>query len=181
MKNQIQKPGNILAKKIFSQTEIISLENKDEANSTQNIKSVCSKSSGKGGSISKSSDMNNSQIIESPLDEKDENENEYRSHLIKVEKDDNFVYSYKLKKYEAKEKMIYFECNNKKCKGKGEYDVKKKIFKETYQHNTSMNSHKMATFYLNIKNILMEDKECYGYQILKDFSFIKDKKILLIK
>ena len=122
--------------------------------------------------------LSQSQIINSTT--KKYNDNEFRSHLIKdIEK--NFVFSFKLKKFQnSKNKIILFECNNRKCKGRGEYDVNKKIFKETVAHSLSLNSHKLSSFHYNVKETLLNDCDCFGYQLLKDNSFIKDKKVIMI-
>ena len=122
--------------------------------------------------------LSKSQIINSTT--KKYNDNEFRSHLIKdLEK--NFVFSFKLKKFQnSKNKIILFDCNNRKCKGRGEYDVNKKIFKETVAHSLSLNSHKLSSFHYNVKETLLNDCDCFGYQLLKDNSFIKDKKVIMI-
>ena len=122
--------------------------------------------------------LSKSQVINSTT--KKYNDNEFRSHLIKdIEK--NFVFSFKLKKFQnSKNKIILFECNNRKCKGRGEYDVNKKIFKETVAHSLSLNSHKLSSFHYSVKETLLNDCDCFGYQLLKDNSFIKDKKVIMI-
>lgn len=108
------------------------------------------------------------------------NENSYGCHLIKIPKD-NFVYSYKIKRNQGiVNRIIYYECNNKKCRGRGEYDIDKEIFKETVSHNLSINSHKLSSMYYSFRDMLLMDKETNGYQLLKDNSFIRDKKIMLL-
>ena len=123
--------------------------------------------------------LSKSQIINSNT--KKYNDNEFRSHLIKdLEK--NFVVSFKLKKFQnSKNKIILFDFNNRKCKGRGEYDVNKKLSKETVAHSLSLNSHKLSSFHYNVKETLLNDCDCFGYQLLKDNSFIKDKKVIMIK
>jgi hypothetical protein len=123
--------------------------------------------------------LEKSQVIHSELSK--QSENEFRSHLVKYQKEKNMIISYKLKKYIDNNKIILFECNNKKCKGKGEYDISKKIFKETVGHNICFNSHKMASIYYVSRDILLNDDDCYGYQLLKNNTFIKDKKVIFLK
>ena len=86
------------------------------------------------------------------------------------------------KKYgEIINNIILFECNNKKCKGTGEYDIEKKIFKVTEEHNLSWCFHNIAVQHYNAKESLLNDKHCFGYQLLKDFSFVKDENVVIIK
>jgi hypothetical protein len=161
--------------KILSGDEVIKSENNDNINSKINKNNI-SKSSKK---VEKKENIN----INIELNPDENDTSNYRNHMIKVVKDKPYVYSYKMKKCEiTKGKMkIFFECNNKKCKGKGEYNVNKKIFKETAEHTSSIGSHKMTYYYFDLKNLLLKDNECDGYQILKDYSFIKDSKVIRIK
>ena len=105
----------------------------------------------------------------------------YSCHLIKNPKDKNCAYSYKIKRYQGKlNQTIIFECNNKKCKAMGEYDIDKRIFTEKVSHNIAASSHKICSIFNNIRDILLKDPDCDGYQILKDGYYIKDKEIIFI-
>ena len=105
-------------------------------------------------------------------------ENKYSAHLIKY---DSNVYSYNIKRSGGiKNNIIYFECNNRKCKGKGEYDMEKKIFHETFKHSIVPSSHNISFLYYSMRDKLLEDKETVGYQIFKDNSFIKDDKVVFL-
>ena len=176
----------IRPKRFFSAEEIIKLESSDELilNNSMTISPIKTMKS-----INK--------IEKNPMDifpflnyEKSQNipslsrpnENEFRSHLIKYPKEKNIVYSYKLKKYqEVKDNVVLFECNNRKCKGKGEYDIDKNIFREIVGHNISAYSHKMASMYYITRDLLLKDNDCNGYQLLKDNTFIKDRKVIFLK
>ena len=107
--------------------------------------------------------------------------NKFGNHLIKDLKEKTFIYSYRIKRYQSfKNNIILFECNNNKCVGRGEYNVEKKIFRETEEHNVPANLHKLAFAHYNVRqNLLMDD--CLGYQLFKDNNnFIKDKKVILL-
>ena len=56
----------------------------------------------------------------------------------------------------------------------------KNIFKETEKHNFKLN-HFIAPKNTNIKKLLIKDKSCDGYQLLKNDKIIKDKKVIYIK
>jgi len=170
-------------KRFFSAEEFIKLESSNELilNNSMSISSNFSINSKK---INNQNNLDDFLYFNIPKQQINYflNENEFVSHLIKNTNQNNFVYSYKLKKFEEeKNKIIHFECNNRKCKGKGVYDVDNKIFKETEEHNLSINCHKLASKYNSAKINLLNDNECNGYQLLKNKSFIKDKKVIMIK
>ena len=110
------------------------------------------------------------------------NNNNFSCHLIKFPHENDFIYSYKMKRYQnINNNIIYFVCNNKACKGKGEYDVDKKIFKETNGHDVSKTKHKISSFFYYLRDKLLEEKDTNGYQIFKNNKFIKDKKTIFLK
>ena len=173
-------------KRIFNVDEVVKLESSGEivlnnslsVSSINSVKSLKKKTDNNNGSSSP--DYNTfSQIFNSS---EEPNENEFRSHLIKISKNSDMVYSYKIRKYGGpNNSILFFECNNKKCLGKGQYDTVTKIFTETEKHSLPFNVHKLASMYINAKDTLLNDNECNGYQLLKDYSFIKDKKVDFIK
>ena len=173
-------------KRIFNVEEVVKLESSGETllNNSMSISSINSLKS-----LKKKSDNNNGialpyYSIDSQINNSSEeqNENEFRSHLIKIKKNSNMIYSYKIRKYGGpNNSILFFECNNKKCIGKGQYDTVTRIFTETEKHSLPFNVHKLASMYNNAKNTLLNDNDCNGYQLLKDSSFIKDKKVDLIK
>ena len=115
---------------------------------------------------------------EEKKNEKKLEENNLRSHLIKK---NGKIISYKIMKYQnSHSKKINFLCNNEKCRGKGVYLMDKSIFKETEKHNFKY-SHVTAVRLKNYYDMLIKDKNCDGYQILKNGEFIKDKKVIYIK
>lgn len=131
--------------------------------------------------------INNKELSLFNSNESEENnvskfEKKFGSHLIKFSHEEKkYAYSYKLKKMYGNNKITFFECNNIRCKGKGEYDIEKKIFVEKDKHNIAINNHKIVAKYFNARDILLNDNDCNGYQLLKDFSFIKDKEVISIK
>ena len=115
---------------------------------------------------------------EEKKNEKKLEENNLRSHLIKK---NGKIISYKIMKYQnSHSKKINFLCNNEKCRGKGVYLMDKSIFKETEKHNFKY-SHVTSARLKNYYDMLIKDKNCDGYQILKNGEFIKDKKVIYIK
>ena len=127
-----------------------------------------------------------SKLFSSPSKVAKINQNKYTSHLIALSKENNIiVYSYKIKRHNGiiNNNTILFECNHKNCKGRAEYDINKKIFKETVKHNIIPASHNISSLYACYRDKLLKDKETNGYQLLKGSSsdFIKDKKILFLK
>ena len=76
---------------------------------------------------------------------------------------------------------IVFLCNNNLCKGKGIYLTDKNIFKETEKHNFKKYTHVIAHKNKNLRDELLKDKNCDGYQILKNDRKIKDKKVIYLK
>ena len=116
---------------------------------------------------------NNNNYINNKIEEKD-----LRGHMIK--KNGNVI-GYKMMKHlSGNNKKIIFLCNNDECRGKGAYFVDKNIFKETEKHNFKLN-HFIAPKNTNIKKLLIKDKSCDGYQLLKNDKIIKDKKVIYIK
>ena len=105
-------------------------------------------------------------------------EGNLRSHIIKKK---GMILSYKMVKYQNRHsKKIYYLCNNEKCRGKGVYLIEENIFKETEKHNFKF-PHNTAYKLKNIKEMLMNDKNCDGLQMLKNDEFIKDKKVVFLK
>ena len=105
-------------------------------------------------------------------------EGNLRSHIIKKK---GMILSYKMMKYQNRHsKKIYYLCNNEKCRGKGVYLIEENIFKETEKHNFKF-PHNTAYKLKNIKEMLMNDKNCDGLQMLKNDEFIKDKKVVFLK
>ena len=122
----------------------------------------------------------------SPVHKKKETENKIlkldeenlRSHIIKIK---DMIISYKIMKYQNhNSKKIIYLCNNEKCKGKGVYLIEKNIFKETEKHNFKF-AHNISVKLKNFKDMLIKEKTCDGYQILKNDEFIKDKKVIYLK
>ena len=110
--------------------------------------------------------------------EKTQEENNYSAHLIKS---DYIVYSYNKKRTGGiKNNTIYFECNNRKCRGRGEYDIENKIFNETFKHSLVPTSHNICFLYYSLRDKLLNDNEAIGYQILRDNSIIKDDKVVFL-
>ena len=108
------------------------------------------------------------------------NEKNIRSHLIKI---NGIVVSYNMDKSEKNcdNNNIVFLCNNNLCKGKGIYLTDKNIFKETEKHNFKKYTHVIAHKNKNLRDELLKDKNCDGYQILKNDRKIKDKKVIYLK
>ena len=105
-------------------------------------------------------------------------EGNLRSHIIKKK---GMILSYKMMKNQNRHsKKIYYLCNNEKCRGKGVYLIEENIFKETEKHNFKF-PHNTAYKLKNIKEMLMNDKNCDGLQMLKNDEFIKDKKVVFLK
>ena len=105
-------------------------------------------------------------------------EKNLRSHIIKI---NGNVVSYKMMKFQSPNaKKINFLCNNDDCRGKGVYLIDKKIFKETEKHNFKKIHHVIAPKNKNIRDLLLKEKNCDGYQILKNGEFIKDKKVVYL-
>ena len=108
-----------------------------------------------------------------------QNENQYTAHLVKIKE---VIYSYKIKRHGGiKDNVIYFECNNRKCRGRAKYDIEKKIFQETVKHSISTISHNISFLYYSMRDELLKDKDSDGYQILKDNSYIKDEEVVFLK
>ena len=173
-------------RRIISPIEIIKLESGEDLINDSNItifpmKSRKSKDKRRSANqldilsylnMSKSKDSN-------PLNDQ---EKQFGNHLIKDPEEKEFIYSYKIKKNQniKKSNIILFECNNNKCQGKGEYDVERKIFRETVEHNIPPNFHNLAFAHYNMKQTLLMD-DCLGYQLFKDSNtFIKDKKVIML-
>ena len=139
------------------------------------LKKKLSVSSRKGRKIGRKSNNINE---ENKLEEKD-----IRSHMIKI---NGIVVSYNRERCENNNNnnnnyKIVFLCNNIKCKGKGVYNIDKKTFEETEKHNLKKISHGVSIKNKNIKEQLIKDTTCDGYQLLKKGKFIKDKKVILLK
>ena len=106
-------------------------------------------------------------------------ENQYTAHLVKIKE---VIYSYKIKRHGGiKDNIIYFDCNNRKCRGRAKYDIEKKIFQETVKHSISTISHNISFLYYSMRDELLKDKDSDGYQILKDNSYIKDEEVVFLK
>lgn len=106
-------------------------------------------------------------------------ENQYTAHLVKIKE---VIYSYKIKRHGGiKDNVIYFECNNRKCRGRAKYDIEKKIFQETVKHSIATISHNISFLYYSMRDELLKDKDTDGYQILKDNSYIKDEEVVFLK
>ena len=162
-------------KRFFSAEKIIKLD-------SSNSMSICSINSIQSKNIKNQMIFDEIPYFNLPKQHQNKKRNEFSSHLIKNPNQNNFIYSYRLRNNgEEKNKIIYFECNNRKCKGKGKYDIDNKIFTETEKHNLSTNAHKLASKYYNTKISLLNDNECNGYQLLKNKAYIKDKKVVMIK
>lgn len=174
----------------FSLEEVIKLDSSDELvtnNSHSNSQSSSPKKSEKKihNLISKTlSSLNLSESQEIRI-----RKNKFGNHFIKYTDNNNnsFVYSYVVKRYKDPEKqIIIFRCNNRKCKGKGEYSIEQKRFKVLEEHDMQMNLHNIAVQHYCIKDALLNDGSCNGYQLIKDinspndFSYIKDKKVIMI-
>ena len=185
MSKSVDKQNNakINQKRFFSAEEIIKLDSSNELNNSMSICSINSIHSKNMKNQIVFDKIPYSNIPKQQINYvQSKSKNEFSSHLIKNQNQNNFIYSYKLINIgEEKNKIIYFECNNRKCKGKGEYDIDNKIFTETEQHNLSTNSHKLASTYYNAKISLLNDTESIGYQLLKNKTYIKDKKVVMIK
>ena len=192
----ISKDKKTKLKRLIKSEETIKLESADEAH-LHNSMTLCTldqfTSSLKKISYNNILNMPNFNINKSQLlinfpkkkeekeeeeEKESENKKEYLSHLIKVK---SFVYSYKIKvPWNPGDKIILFECNNKKCKGKGEYDIESKTFRETAEHSLGMDSHRMASCYFGARKNLLNEENCFGYQLLKN-DLIKDEKVIMIK
>jgi len=188
--NNINKGNQTKVKlnKFFSEGKSPKLEKRDELplNNSSNISQIQSfnddnKIENMQLDILSCLNINNFPLNDPPENKMNDNYDNYSCHLIKFPKNNNFVYSYKIKRYQGViNNIIFFECNNKKCRGRGEYYIDKKMFKETATHNLSTNSHKISSLYYNFRDMLLMDKETNGYQLLKDNNIIKDKKIMLL-
>lgn len=174
----------ISKKRVLTLEEVIKLESSDEIslNNSISLSSIVSKKS-----KMKQPKINKQELsLFNPIESKEKNvskcENEFKSHLIKFFYDKKkYVYSYKIKTINNDSKIVFFECNNMRCRGKGEYDIDKKVFIEKEKHNIPLNYHKIAPQYFNARDFLLNDDNCNGYQLLKDSNFIKDKEVFMIK
>ena len=156
-----------LRNKSFS-NRIIPKKNAQRSNSIQDDK-INPHPKGKRGR-KKLSNINKEKIIE---------EKNIRSHMIKINRT---VVSYNMDKSKAiDDNKIVFLCNNNECKGKGVYLMDKKVFEETEKHDFKKCTHVIAHKNKNIKDKLLRDKNCDGYQILRDDKFIRDKNVLYLK
>ena len=173
-------------RRIISPIEIIKLESGEDLNFDSNItifpmknrKSKDKRRSANQIDILSYLNMNQSKDSK-PINDQ---EKQFGNHLIKDPKNQEFIYSYRIKKYQnfKNNNIILFECNNNKCQGRGEYDIERKIFRETVEHNVPANSHKLAFAHYNVKQTLLMDN-CLGYQLFKDNNnFIKDKKVITL-
>ena len=173
-------------RRIISPIEIIKLESGEELNYDSNItifpmknrKSKDKRKSANQLDILSYLNMNKSKDSKSL----NEQEKQFGNHLIKDPKEEEFIYSYRIKKYQnfKKSNIILFECNNNKCHGRGEYDIERKIFRETEEHNVPAYFHNLAFAHYNVKQTLLMD-DCLGYQLFKDNNnFIKDKKVIML-
>ena len=175
-------------KRYFSIEEVIKLESSEEiqVNNIMNIYPINSLESKSINSKINNQSLPNFNIKDSQEGYSSDNqikENKFRNHLIKYcDKDNNiFIFSYKLKKIGGKNKKeVFFVCNNKRCRGKGVYDMDNKIFRETVKHSVPISFHKLASKYIDIKDILLNDHDCNGYQVLNNYNFIKDKNAIMI-
>ena len=173
-------------RRIISPIEIIKLESGEDLNFDSNItifpmKNRKSKDKRRSANqIDILSYLNMNQLKDSkPINDQ---EKQFGNHLIKDPKNQEFIYSYRIKKYQnfKNNNIILFECNNNKCQGRGEYDIERKIFRETVEHNVPANFHKLAFAHYNVKQTLLMDN-CLGYQLFKDNNnFIKDKKVITL-
>ena len=111
--------------------------------------------------------------------EKKIDEKNIRSHMIKI---NGIVVSYNIDRSgkNIDKKKIVFLCNNDECKAKGVYLVDENIFKETERHNFSNCFHVIGHKNKSIRDELIKDKTCDGYQILKNDKFIRDKKVIYL-
>ena len=173
-------------RRIISPIEIIKLESGEDLNFDSNItifpmknrKSKDKRRSANQIDILSYLNMNQSKDSK-PINDQ---EKQFGNHLIKDPKNQEFIYSYRIKKYQnfKNNNIILFECNNNKCQGRGEYDIERKIFRETVEHNVPANFHKLAFAHYNVKQTLLIDN-CLGYQLFKDNNnFIKDKKVITL-
>ena len=173
-------------RRIISPIEIIKLESGEDLNFDSNItifpmknrKSKDRRRSANQIDILSYLNMNQSKDSK-PINDQ---EKQFGNHLIKDPKNQEFIYSYRIKKYQnfKNNNIILFECNNNKCQGRGEYDIERKIFRETVEHNVQANFHKLAFAHYNVKQTLLMDN-CLGYQLFKDNNnFIKDKKVITL-
>jgi hypothetical protein len=173
-------------RRIISPIEIIRLESGEDLNYDSNI-TIFPKKNRKSKDKRKSANqidilsyLNMSKSKESkPFNDP---EKQFGNHLIKEPKEKDFIYSYKIKKNQNLKgnNIILFECNNNKCRGRGEYDAERKIFRETVEHNVPANCHKLAFAHYNVKQTFLMDN-CLGYQLFKDNNnFIKDKKVIML-
>ena len=173
-------------RRIISPIEIIKLESGEDLNFDSNItifpmknrKSKDKRRSANQIDILSYLNMNQSKDSK-PINDQ---EKQFGNHLIKDPKNQEFIYSYRIKKYQnfKNNNIILFECNNNKCQGRGEYDIERKIFRETVEHNVPANFHKLAFAHYNVKQTLLMDN-CLGYQLFKDNNnFIKDKKVITL-
>ena len=173
-------------RRIISPIEIIKLESGEDLNFDSNItifpmknrKSKDKRRSANQIDILSYLNMNQSKDSK-PINDQ---EKQFGNHLIKDPKNQEFIYSYRIKKYQnfKNNNIILFECNNNKCQGRGEYDIERKIFRETIEHNVPANFHKLAFAHYNVKQTLLMDN-CLGYQLFKDNNnFIKDKKVITL-
>lgn len=102
-------------------------------------------------------------------------------HLVKSLNEENKIYVYKFKGKNEETNKLNFECNNKTCQGRGEYDYKKRTFIETVRHNVDSNFHKIANCFVKYVNILIKEENCTGYQLIKHEELIKDVKFISIE
>ena len=158
-----------LRNKSFS-NQINPKKHAEQSNSNQDGK-INSFSKGKRGR-KKNSDINK-ENKESKVDEKN-----MRSHMIKI---NGTVVSYNIDRSSIiKNNKIVFLCNNPECKGKGIYFLDKNIFEETEKHDFKKCVHVIGHKNKSIKDKFVKDKNCNGYQIMKDDKFIRDKDVLYL-
>jgi len=161
-----------LRNKSFS-NQINPKKHAEQSNSNQDGK-INSFSKGKRGR-KKNSDINkeNKENKESKVDEKN-----MRSHMIKI---NGTVVSYNIDRSSIiKNNKIVFLCNNPECKGKGIYFLDKNVFEETEKHDFKKCVHVIGHKNKSIKDKFVKDKNCNGYQIMKDDKFIRDKDVLYL-